>query len=207
MRGAGTEVVAIGSAYSYGTKGYERPIGRETVNRIRYLLEAWLPPVVRDSRLMRFPFRRYWGSFVDELEEFRVNITRLSNDDYRKVYECMPRIQNATNNSQARIDAITERALPGRICDVGCGTGTSIRSSVRTYLNTFSISVRPLPSSKNLRASADRNSAAQREYRFTFSPQIRFSPYPHSFLRHILPVPAGHQCYVIGRDLLYVEYR
>jgi len=34
---------------------------------------------------------------------------------------------------------------------------------------------------------------------------VHFFPYPHSFLRHIVPVPAQARYEVIGRDLLYVE--
>jgi ubiquinone/menaquinone biosynthesis C-methylase UbiE len=45
----------------------------------------------------------------------------------------------------------------------------------------------------------------EREYRFTFNPHVHFFPYPHSFLRHIVPVPANARCEVIGRDLLYIE--
>ena len=45
----------------------------------------------------------------------------------------------------------------------------------------------------------------EREYRFTFNAHIHFFPYPHSFLRHILPVPANYEIRAIGRDLLYVE--
>jgi hypothetical protein len=47
----------------------------------------------------------------------------------------------------------------------------------------------------------------EREYRFTFNPHVHFFPYPHSFLRHITPVPATARWEVIGRDLLYIEDR
>jgi ubiquinone/menaquinone biosynthesis C-methylase UbiE len=47
----------------------------------------------------------------------------------------------------------------------------------------------------------------EREYRFTFNPHVHFFPYPHSFLRHIGPVPANARTEVIGRDLLYIEDR
>jgi len=47
----------------------------------------------------------------------------------------------------------------------------------------------------------------EREYRFTFNPHVHFFPYPHSFLRHVTPVPLNARCEVIGRDLLYIEDR
>lgn len=96
---------------------------RETVNRIRYALEELVPPFVRDSRLMRWLFRLYWGRLVDDLEQFRARIYRISAEEYRQVYESMPRIQEATDNSRECLEEIVRRVLPGRICDVGCGTG------------------------------------------------------------------------------------
>ena len=47
----------------------------------------------------------------------------------------------------------------------------------------------------------------EREYKFTFNPHVHFFPYPHSFLRHVVPVPATARCEIIGRDLLYIEDR
>lgn len=45
----------------------------------------------------------------------------------------------------------------------------------------------------------------EREYRFTFNPHLHFFPYPHSFLRHVMPVPASHVIKGIGRDIYYRE--
>jgi ubiquinone/menaquinone biosynthesis C-methylase UbiE len=45
----------------------------------------------------------------------------------------------------------------------------------------------------------------EREYRFSFNPHVQIFPYPHSFLRHIIPVPSNHALKTLGRDLLYVE--
>lgn len=231
---------------------------RETVNRIRYVLEEWLPPAVRDSKFMRFLFRNYWGRFVDELEHFRMQITQLSADDYRAIYERMPRIQDETDNSQDCLRAVAAKVLPGRVCDVGCGTGyllhylqqqpslggceysgvdfiiepqTKTRhSSIRfvaapieqmpfedRYFETV-ICTHVLEHILDIRAAMAelRRICAkrlivvvplEREHSFTFNPHIHFFPYPHSFLRHIIPVPESHTCTVVGRDLLYVEDR
>jgi 2-polyprenyl-3-methyl-5-hydroxy-6-metoxy-1,4-benzoquinol methylase len=45
----------------------------------------------------------------------------------------------------------------------------------------------------------------EREYSFTFNPHLHFFPYPHSFLRHMLPVPTDAVCEQIGRDFFYTE--
>jgi ubiquinone/menaquinone biosynthesis C-methylase UbiE len=229
---------------------------RERVNKIRYVLEEWLPPSFRDSVLMRWLFRLYWGRLVDDLEQFRMRITRLSAEEYQSVYERMPRIQEETDNSQACLEAIAARVLPGKALDVGCGTGylvdflqrqpalagveihgadiiiepdtqrrhPSIRfvaapieqlpfpngffdTVICTHVLEHVLDIRA--SIAELRRVCARRLVVvvplEREYRFTFNPHIHFFPYPHSFLRHILPVPAEYECQVIGRDLLYVE--
>jgi ubiquinone/menaquinone biosynthesis C-methylase UbiE len=229
---------------------------RETVNKIRYVLEEWLPPVVRDSHFMRMLFRLHWGTFIDDLERFRMEITSVSAESYRNIYERMPRLQDETDNSVACLEAIATRLQGERICDVGCGTGFLVNflrqrpgnENREIYGVDFIIesgTERRHPSIRFVAAPIERLPFAdrhfdtvicthvlehvldirtaiaelrricarrlivvvplEREYRFTFNPHIHFFPYPHSFLRFAIPVPATHQCVVIGRDLLYTE--
>ena len=231
---------------------------RETVNKIRYVLEEWLPPVLRDSRPMRWLFRLHWGRFIDDLERFREEVTTLSPQAYRSIYERMPRIQHETDNSRACLDAIAARLLSGKAVDVGCGTGyvvdfLSRQPALRnTELYGVDFIIEPATKSRHpsirfveapveelpfpdghfdtvvcthvlehvldIRAAVTelRRICAkrliivvplEREYRFTFNPHLHFFPYPHSFLRNILPVPPTAESRVIGRDLLYVEDR
>ena len=231
---------------------------RESVNTIRYVLEEWIPPALRDSAAMRWLFRRYWGSFVDDLEKFRANIHHVTAEQYADIYRRMPRIQEGTDNSQACIDRLAELMLPGSVLDVGCGTGhllgalaarpgatprefTGVDFQIEPGLAqrhpriTFrEADIEKLPFAEGdfdtvicthvlehvldieaaigeLRRVTRRRLLAivplEREYRFTFNPHVHFFPYPHSFLRHITPVPANARCEVIGRDLLYVEDR
>ena len=96
---------------------------RETTNRIRFVLEDLIPPLIRDSAPMRWLFRRYWGSLVDDLEQFRANIHHVSAEEYEDIYARMPRIQDETDNSAACLARIADDVLPGKVLDVGCGTG------------------------------------------------------------------------------------
>ena len=83
-----------------------------------------MPPVVRDSRPMRWLFRRYWGQLVDDLEDFRRRAHYVSEQEYADIYAALPRIQEGTDNSEACISRIIERVAQGNVLDVGCGTGT-----------------------------------------------------------------------------------
>lgn len=229
---------------------------RETVNKIRYVLEEWLPPVLRDSAFMRVLFRRHWGTFIDDLEQFRTDITKLSAADYRKIYERMPRIHDGTDNSLACLQAIARSVVPQSVCDIGCGTGYLLgflRKAIlakdlrltgvdflieaHTAARHPDIEFREAPIERlpfddgqfdtvicthvlehildiqqavsELRRICRKRLVIvvplEREYLFTFNPHLHFFPYPHSFFRHIIPVPSEHKFQVIGRDLLYIE--
>jgi len=231
-------------------------VKRERVNFIRYLLEEWIPPALRDSAPMRWMFRAYWGRFIDDLEQFRANIHRVTPAEYADIYRRMPRIQEGTDNSAACIRRLVELMLPGSVCDVGCGTGhllgelaANSKSVPRKFTGVdfqleAEVSQRypaiefreadveqlPFPDRAfdtvicthvlehvlridrtivELRRITARRLLIivplEREYRFTFNPHVHFFPYPHSFLRHISPVPSNARCEVIGRDLLYIE--
>jgi SAM-dependent methyltransferase len=231
-------------------------VKRESVNAIRYVLEEWIPPAVRDSALMRWAFRRYWGGFIDDLERFRANIHHVTDAQYADIYRRMPRIQEGTDNSVACIWRLAELLLPGKVCDIGCGTGYLLGELARRAgrdardFTGVDFQLEPDITARNPgmqfreapieqlpfddrafetvicthvlehvlhidRAIAELRRVTarrllvivplEREYRFTFNPHVHFFPYPHSFLRHIMPVPRGARTEVIGRDLLYVE--
>jgi SAM-dependent methyltransferase len=233
-------------------------VKRESVNFIRYLLEEWIPPALRDSAPMRWLFRGYWGRFVDDLERFRANIHRVTPEDYADIYRRMPRIQQGTDNSVACIERLAELMLPGSVVDVGCGTGYLLAALAARSGNAqrqftgvdFQLEpgiaarhpgiqfqeadVEKLPFAyrafdtvicthvlehvlhidrtiAQLRRICARRLLVivplEREYRFTFNPHVHFFPYPHSFLRHITPVPPDARTEIIGRDLLYIEDR
>jgi SAM-dependent methyltransferase len=233
-------------------------VKRETVNFIRYLLEEWVPPALRDSALMRWMFRAYWGPLVDDLERFRANIHRVTTAEYADIYRRLPRIHEGTDNSAACVQRLAELMLPGRVCDIGCGTGALLRElttlghgAPREYsgvdfqleegiaerlpgIRFHQADIEELPFADGAfdtvicthvlehvlridrtiaelrRISARRLLVVvplEREYRFTFNPHVHFFPYPHSFLRHIVPVPPKARFEIIGRDLLYVEDR
>jgi len=98
-------------------------VKRETTNKIRFILEELLPPILHDSRLMVFIYKLAWGDLIDDLAHFRKNAPFLTDEEYRDIYERHPRVQDHTDNSVKCIDAIVNNLAPGTVCDVGCGTG------------------------------------------------------------------------------------
>ena len=96
---------------------------RETVNRIRYVLEELIPPFIRDSVLFRYLFRLHWGQHIDDLASFRQRAAFLSPEEYRALYERHPRVQDETDNSNACLERISQDTVGPSVCDVGCGTG------------------------------------------------------------------------------------
>ena len=96
---------------------------RETSNVIRFILEDCLPPILRDSGFFRLLVRMKIGRFVDEFVRLRENAIHFSPEDYEQLYRQFPRIHQETDNTQACLDRIVHDVVPGKICDVGCGTG------------------------------------------------------------------------------------
>lgn len=105
---------------------------RETTNAIRTVLEEALPPFVRDSSAMRWLFRRHWGRLVDDIEDFRERIPFVTAEEYRSIYERLPRVQDETDNSAACIERIASEIRGGTVLDVGCGTGYLLDHLKRT---------------------------------------------------------------------------
>ena len=227
---------------------------RETTNAIRYVLEELIPPVIRDSRAMRWLFRLHWGRLIDDLDSFRERIPFVTAEEYKDVYERHPRVQDETDNSTACIERLAAMLVGKTVLDVGCGTGFLVQNLSQmkpghdwtgvdfiveegtryrpAHIKFQQAHIEALPFADRTfdtvicthvlehildlrRAIAElRRVTAQRlilivprerEYRFTFNPHLHFFPYKHSFLRHLVPVPAHHEIEDIGRDIFYFE--
>ncbi len=96
---------------------------RETTNRIRFVLEDVLPPIVRDSALFRSAASMVWGNHVAHLADFRARAAFLTDEEYETLYRTHPRVHEGTDLSRACIDAICADIDGESMCDVGCGTG------------------------------------------------------------------------------------
>ena len=100
---------------------------REQTNKIRYVLEDLLPPILRDSAIFRTAAGMVWGPHIARLADFRARAPFLTEDEYSRLYHDHPRVHAETDNSEACIRRIVEDTSGPDICDVGCGTGALLR--------------------------------------------------------------------------------
>lgn len=117
--------------------GRYKKVKRETTNKLRAVLEDFFPPVLRDSFVFRWIFRLFWGRHIDDLADFRRRAAVLTEEEYRRLYEKHPRVQDETDNSRACIELIRGDMIGKRICDVGCGTGYLLRTLTQDHRADF----------------------------------------------------------------------
>ena len=102
-------------------------MNRETTNRIRFILEDVVPPILRDSRAFKAIASLAWGKHIEDLAEFRARAPFLSDQEYEDLYKKHPRVHEGTDNSEACIAQIIKDAAGETVCDVGCGTGILLK--------------------------------------------------------------------------------
>lgn len=113
---------------------------RETSNRIRFILEELVPPLLKDSILYRLAAARIWGQHIVDLADFRRRAPFVTAEEYEAVYRAHPRVHAQTDNSEACITRIIDDVLGDSVCDVGCGTGyllTRIQHQKKAHINRF----------------------------------------------------------------------
>jgi SAM-dependent methyltransferase len=102
-------------------------MNREATNRIRFILEDILPPVLRDSGLFRAAAKLAWGEHIGRLASFRERAPFLSAQEYEALYRDHPRVHEGTDNSRACVERIIDDTVGASVCDVGCGTGVLLK--------------------------------------------------------------------------------
>jgi SAM-dependent methyltransferase len=96
---------------------------RETTNKIRFVIEDLLPPLLRDTTLFRKIAELVWGRHIHSLADFRKRAPFLTAEEYETLYRVHPRVHADTDNSEATVQKIIADVVGGSVCDVGCGTG------------------------------------------------------------------------------------
>ena len=95
---------------------------RENTNKIRFVLEELLPPILRDSFIFKLIVKKLYRNDKTH-QNLKYNILNISKKKYKKYYENMPQIHNNSDLSNKCIDEILRYIKPRSIIDVGCGNG------------------------------------------------------------------------------------
>lgn len=103
-------------------------MNRETTNRIRFVLEDIVPPILRDSRGFKALASLAWGKHIGDLASFRARAPFLTDKEYEDLYKKHPRVHEGTDNSKDCIAQIITDVSGTSVCDVGCGTGVLLKN-------------------------------------------------------------------------------
>ena len=104
-------------------------MNRNITNTIRYIMDEWLPPVLRDSRWFMYPFFYIWykGKKVDLYMDFKSKVFEMSQEEYEQSYrelDCLA-TDRPTDMNQQSIDYMISMIPDATttLLDVGCGRG------------------------------------------------------------------------------------
>jgi SAM-dependent methyltransferase len=102
-------------------------VKRETTNRLRFVFEELLPPIVRDSQLFHMVARMGFGAHVTRLADFRERSAFLTPEEYTTLYRDHPRVHEGTDLSEGCVEEILKSVVGDSVVDIGCGTGYLVR--------------------------------------------------------------------------------
>lgn len=104
-------------------------MNRSITNAIRYVMDNWLPPAIRDSRWFMYPFFHIWfkGKNVRLYMDFKDIAYTLTEDEFSEVYrnlDCLA-YDRPTDMNMPSIKALVENIDKNakNLLDVGCGRG------------------------------------------------------------------------------------
>lgn len=102
---------------------------RELTNAVRYFMDNWLPPVIRDNKYVMYPVFYYWfnGKNIDKIMNFKKDVFYMSEQEYADLYiNIETRSKNRpTDLNDASIEYVIAHAdkTAETLLDVGSGRG------------------------------------------------------------------------------------
>jgi len=101
-------------------------LSRKTTNAIRYFVDEYLPPVIRDSRWfmilpLRFMLRRYAEIFL----RYKDRALRMNDQEFMNTYRQILRYskERETDLNEKTVSLIQKNIIGRSVLDVGCGRG------------------------------------------------------------------------------------
>jgi ubiquinone/menaquinone biosynthesis C-methylase UbiE len=104
-------------------------VNRDVTNVIRYVMDEWIPPVIRDSRWFMYPFFyfAYRGRNIREVMDFKSRVYSFTPADYDRFYNNLNTISRnrVTDLNTPGLNFILDHIDPAAetLIDVGSGNG------------------------------------------------------------------------------------
>src|SRR4051812_1979381 len=102
-------------------------VSRRTSVRIQYILDQWVPPRVRDSRLfMYLPMKLVLKDATHDFMNFKQTVFDMSGEEFSQLYERTAHVQELQGETDLNEECAEEivRTLSGKnVLEVGCGRG------------------------------------------------------------------------------------
>lgn len=111
-------------------------MNRRFTNLIRYFMDEWIPPAIRDSKVFMYPF--YWyaykGKNLKSVMNFKAEAYKMTNEEFSDFYtQRDTRFSNSrpTDLSQACIDYMFKSMKKDvtSLLDVGCASGYFLKQA------------------------------------------------------------------------------
>lgn len=87
---------------------------------IKYILDDFFPPIIRDSRFFYLPIIKLWNKKMDV--DFKIKAHKMTEEEFIKAYEALVPMR-ATDNTPDTIDFVMQNVKGKTVLEVGCGNG------------------------------------------------------------------------------------
>jgi Methylase involved in ubiquinone/menaquinone biosynthesis len=107
---------------------HRKIFNRDFTIKLNYLLDNFLPPIIRDNAIFMYPL--FWLVFKDKtklLFKFKEQFPFLDYDQYIKYYEIVGGIARETDLNSKCINYILDNIYGETVLDAGCGGGFLVR--------------------------------------------------------------------------------
>jgi ubiquinone/menaquinone biosynthesis C-methylase UbiE len=102
-------------------------VSRTTSVRIQYILDQWIPPRIRDSRLfMYLPMKVVLKDATHDFMHFKQSVFDMTSEEFVELYARtahVQELQGETDLNQACTEEILRSLRGRRVLEVGCGRG------------------------------------------------------------------------------------
>jgi SAM-dependent methyltransferase len=103
-------------------------MNRKLTNKIRYAMDEWIPPVIRNSYWFMYPvfFLLYGGRDVRRIMQFKTLVRSLPESEADKLYKEVDVVSRnrKTDLAESNVKYIINQVTNGdSVLDVGCGKG------------------------------------------------------------------------------------